>query len=103
MLTVLIKQYFAAQAAWREKSAVDDSDENTQAQWDAYVAAEDAVFRFPCGSLEDVVEKARFVLSSDISLDTLRLGSDSEGEYCLVPFLQSLIGEAVDKSNSGEN
>jgi hypothetical protein len=75
-----------------QEQAVQNGDEEGPA-WDEYEAAEGAVIKFPCRTIEEVREKARFFLENDGPYDTIRNCFSNEGET-LRPFLQSLLGGA---------
>lgn len=86
-LETLIAAYHAARAAWFES----DTEANGDPEWDAYEAAEDTVLRYPCTTLAEVQEKARFFLDNDSPFDTLR-NCQTATEEALRPFLRSLCG-----------
>ncbi|TQX88463.1 MULTISPECIES: hypothetical protein [unclassified Rhizobium] len=97
MLTDLIARYFAAQRAWLVLFDQEDPNAGSSPEWDAYELAENAVLYFPCKTLDEVWEKAAFVLSDPNAFDTVRncihtVGDDNS--YVLAPFLRSLLGEA---------
>lgn len=100
MLTALIDEFKAADAAFRTACSLDENEDNKEL-WDAKEAAEFAVIRAPCLTIEDVRAKAGLALADENVLDTLA-NCTFDGEPGLNIFLRSLLGDAVEKSNNGE-
>jgi len=88
-LSELIDAFAAARAAFHAMPDDDDCPD----EWEAYCKAEYAVVAYPCRSLADVHQKARFFLDNDAPNDTLRNDSNDAGP-ALDQFLRSLLGEA---------
>ncbi len=102
MLTALIDEYKAADAAFDKACDLSLLDAETDPLYAAKEAAELEVLRAPCLTLDDVRAKARLALADDSVFDSIsncRIG----GEHALRIFLRSLLGETVEKSNNGEN
>lgn len=82
-------------AAFHEATAKRDAEWNKGnddgPEQDAVEAAEDAVLRFPCQTLDEVRVKARFFLNNSGPYDTIRNCFDAK-EETLLPFLRSLAG-----------
>lgn len=89
-LRELIDAFAAARAAFL---AMPEDDDECTAEWDAYCRAEYAIVTYPCRSMEDVRQKARFFLDNDAPNDTLQNDSNEAG-LALDQFLRSLLGEA---------
>lgn len=98
-LAKLIGDYRAIQAAYR---AIDEADPRNAELWQAYEAADYAIQKHPCTSLEEVREKASFLLDDDMAFDSVESCRGPGGEPMLAIMLRSLLGqEPVEKSNSG--
>lgn len=89
-LRQLIDAFAAARAAFL---AAPEDDDDCADEWEAYCKAEYAVVAYPCRSLDDVHQKARFFLEHEAPNDTLRNDSNDAGP-ALDQFLRSLLGEA---------
>ncbi|MBB3977396.1 hypothetical protein GGQ64_002602 [Rhizobium azooxidifex] len=104
MLTALIAEYKAADAAFRKACDLSLLDAETDPLYDAKEAAELDVLRAPCLTLDDVQAKTRLALADESIFDSLTNCTTNGGEHVLTIFLCSLLGEAVDNIvNSGEN
>lgn len=87
-LSELIDAFTAARAAYH---AVPEDDDGPD-EWEAYCKTEYAIVAYPCRSLEDVRQKARFFLDNDAPNDTLRNDRNDAGP-ALDQFLRSLLAE----------
>jgi hypothetical protein len=93
MLSELIERYQQTQKAWRAKVDKHDSDPS-EAEWQAYEAAEEAVLSFPCKNFDDVRLKAAFVLADENAMDSVKNSvRPGDGMPTLVFFLRSLVGD----------
>lgn len=71
-------------------------DDGDGPEWHAYEAAVDSVLYHTCRNLDEVREKARFIISDDNAFDSLRNCYLPDGTPALVQFLRSLLGDSVD-------
>lgn len=98
-LAKLIEDYRAVQAAYR---AIDEADPRNAELWQAYEAADYAIQKHPCQTLDEVREKATFLLDDDVAFDSVESCYGPGGEPMLAVLLRSLLGhEPVEKSNNG--
>ena len=88
-IAALIADFAAAKDAW---FTADPDGECEGSAWDAYIAAEVALFAAPCRTLDDVRKKATAIWDDPSLFDTLRSCSYGE-EYMAAILLRSLIGE----------
>lgn len=89
LLDSLIEAHSKAKEAY-ENAAPDQAGDPL---WNAYYAAELAILKHPCRTIEEVRTKARFFLEDTGAYDTLRRCCEKD-EETLMPFLRSLLGEA---------
>lgn len=85
----LITAFEAAKTTW---DAAGPDSCSSDPEYEAYWEAEMAVLRFPCLTIDDVREKAKFFLSSETRIDTIENCNDGE-QHCAVVFLKALLGQ----------
>lgn len=87
-LAALIQAHAAARLAWDRA----DPTGSSSPEYLAFEAAEEVVLRYPCSTLEEVREKARFIIANPSAFDSIcNLGEGDE--HCGLIFLRSLLGE----------
>ena len=87
-LAALIQAHAVARLAWDRV----DPTGSSSPEYAAFEAAEEAVLRYPCRTLEEVREKARFIIENPSAFDSIcNLGEGNE--HCGLIFLRSLLGE----------
>lgn len=99
MLTELIKRYLDAERIWQAQFDEDEDKAGNSAEWHDYMAVACEVVDFRCSSMEEISERAAFILSKDVLVDIIVSSRNDQG---VRSFLASMIGP-VDKSNNGEN
>lgn len=99
MLTELIKRYLDAERIWEAQFDEDEDKAGDSAEWHDYMAVACQVVDFRCSSMEEISERAAFMLSQDFLIDIIGNSANAGGAKS---FLASMIGP-VDKSNNGEN
>lgn len=90
-LGTVIAQFIEAKRAYDTAAEAGDTD---GPEWDAYETKEHAVIVYPCLTIEDVRQKARFFLDYAGPNDTLRNCYSGDYDWTLDEFLRSLLGEA---------
>lgn len=97
-LVQLIAIYTEAKRVWETQWLEDEDKAGDSVEWNAYEDAGDAILNYPCATMDEIRIKAAFVLSDENLTDTLmncyRTVNGAE-EYCLLPFLRSMLSGEV--------
>jgi hypothetical protein len=97
-LVQLMATYTEAKRVWETQWLEDEDKAGDSVEWNAYEDAGDAILNYPCASMDEIRIKAAFVLSDENLTDTLmncyRTVNGAE-EYCLLPFLRSMLSGEV--------
>ncbi len=104
MLSDLIARYLAAKAIWEAQFDEDDVKANNSPEWREYMDTSCAIIDFPCRTIRQVQQKARFILTDENLVDML---ANCSTTVAVTDFLKSLAGhpvenEPVDSVDNGE-
>lgn len=98
MLNELITKYLEAQRVWEAQFDEDEDLAGDSPEWKTYMKQSANIIDYECATMQEVHERARFMLSQENLVDLL---ANCSTYAAVTDFLKSMTG-SVDKSNNGE-